>query len=261
MKRRWPLSCSIWALSFLFSLASFAVDIEGEVTVYKYWHLGQDIDTTNILNAKKLQQYQNQRQVYVQVDRLLAQGKHPLIIAEGCEGEIDHNFTKSFNGWNYLELKARLKNPNYADILTLVPLKLEVKYQDKIRTVCGDQGELIAETAGTFDRLGEELKALSAAKGEKNKAEMKKHIEASLKLIDQIKALIGKRNQAFLKVILAHLKEDPLVILGGGHLEGVTDLMYAQKKIAFKVVETPGYPQEDEHHLERLRQELKAQLP
>jgi len=244
-------------LSWALSNCSFAQTIEGDVAVYKYWHLSPGVNTTNILSSKKLPQYQNQKQVYRQIDKLLKKRKFNLIVSEGCEGEIDENFSGTFNGWSYADLKRRLRNSNYEDILTLVPLKLEVKYQKQVKTVCGDSLKLIKECSDLFNELEITLRQITSAHNAAKKAQFEEKRKKGLSLIDQIKKKISERNHVFLNTILAHLPDNPVVILGGGHLEGVTDLLYAQKKIAFKVVETPGYPQEDEHHLERLRQEIK----
>lgn len=230
--------------------------IKGDVTVYKYWHVVPSKPTTNIALSKKLPQFQNQVKVYQQVDRLIARGKHDLIISEGCEGEIDQNFTGVFNGWTYKDLNHRVGTERYKDILTLVPLKLEVKYKEKLTTICGDKLSLIKQSQQAF----QELEGLVAGYSMAPKPEKRKRLRKAERLISKIKFLVQKRNQSFVETAVKYLDQHPLIVVGGTHLEGLAELLYSRGDVAFKVIEAPGYPQQDEKHLERLLRSMENAL-
>src|SRR5262249_34473776 len=87
----------------------------------------------------------NQTAIYQALADYVKNKKVDLVVAEGCEGEINAEFKESFNGWDYESLKGQAQRKGYERIITMVPLKIEARFGDKIKTLCGDNEKQIQE--------------------------------------------------------------------------------------------------------------------
>lgn len=236
-------------LSLLLSAASQAKT----VALLGQWHLTAKTLTHNISEGKKLPQFSNQKAIYLVLDEWIRGGKISLLIAEGCEGEIDKGFRQSFNGWDYAKLDKRKNNSEYEDILSLVPLKIEVKHKKKIRTVCGDDLSLIKAHqrvfsdltgfVGFYERLKpshKKNKAFNAYKVALEELEKKKikepitYLKKRIRtLFDKEKELIEKRNKSFVELVKRSNDEVMAIVIGNRHLKGLEKDL---KKIGIKVL-------------------------
>ena len=122
---------------------------KNKVYIIKQWHLSPNESTTDILKSKSLPQFDNQIDIYNKSIKLIKKNSK-TIIAEGCEGEIDHEFKLKFNGWGMSDLIERKDLSDFDDILAPVPMKLKAKFGKKLRVVCGDNDELIKKNNLAF---------------------------------------------------------------------------------------------------------------
>ena len=226
------------------------------VILLPQWHLSPNTKTLDIEKSKDLVQYKNQTAIYLVLDEWIKNGKVDLLLAEGCTGSIDQNFSEVFNGWDYKRLKVQSKSKNYQDIMTLIPLKLEAKYADKLDTFCADDLALIKKHQLIFSDLRALVGIYSRLKEHKNspgkfstyvklleeseKIKIKKPIEYSRNKIKSLiraeKEMISKRNEAFLIKIETSKKQTIALIIGARH---IPDL---EKKLKKKAIKTKKIP-------------------
>ena len=114
------------------SLIMLSCKEEAKITIIKQWHLAPGKDASDVEASKKLPQYLNQVEIY----KLLESKIHekPVIVAEGCEGNL--NEEEKFNGWSIIDLKAKVKDPDYVHIMAPVFMKIKAKYPQST-VVCG----------------------------------------------------------------------------------------------------------------------------
>ncbi len=165
----------IWLLTALFPLAfgkglmtkvgvcKTAPKDAATVMIVKQWHLAPKTITKGF--KEKYPQEKNQSAIYIALADRIKNKKLSLVVAEGCEGEIDEKFSTAFNGWDLETLRKQAQTKSFNRILTHVPMKLEARFGDKILTVCGDDDKLIQEGlvrlsnlrgwAGFYNRLTE----------------------------------------------------------------------------------------------------------
>lgn len=236
--------------------------LAAEVTIFKQWHLSPKQDTQNTLAANKLPQYANQEYIYLAAKKLIQEGKSQMLISEGCEGEIDQNFKENFNGWDYTRLTIKKAQPEFDKILTLIPLKLEVIFTNKLLTVCGDNNALVKEHQLTLSdlrayfgyitrlqqfkgkdqkRYDEYAKMLGAPKGQDPIAFAKEKGKASLA---KFKELIIKRNNSFYELALKNVEKNPMIVIGGLHAEDLEKRFKAQN-IKVTVLTDDSYQKEE----------------
>ena len=78
---------------------------ENVVRIYKQWHLLAKIKTDDIeFSKKRINQFKNQKFIYHHIDNLIKKKSIKAVISEGCQGEINSGFTRTFNSWNYKKL-------------------------------------------------------------------------------------------------------------------------------------------------------------
>jgi len=261
-------------LSLLLSAGTFA---SGKVRIYKQWHLLANQKTSDIVASKKLNQYKNQHDIYTKIDRLVSSGKVKAVIGEGCGVEIDKNFKKDFNGWDYSKLKAKVKSKLYPDILTLIPLKLEVKYGKKLLTLCGDDDALIKKHQLAFSDLSgylgfylrlkqykktdkKKYQSYSKAllKGEKNQKQdaMLLAKKRAREALASVESYLHQRNKVFITKIKKNIHLNPAVVIGGLHLEDLVAQLKAQK-LSYTVEKVKGFPEKDMKQLDEIKRLLK----
>ena len=123
-----------------------------QVFIFKQWHLSSEVDTKNKIPAK-IPQRINQKNLYHELLKQIENKKIATVVAEGCEGVIDKNFKHKFNQWGYANLLEVKESSAYEDIMTHIPLKLEVIFGDKLQTFCGDNYDLIQKQLLAFSEM------------------------------------------------------------------------------------------------------------
>lgn len=233
-----------------------------DVTIYKQWHLSPKQNTTSIALAAKLPQYANQESIYLSVKKMISDGKSQLLIAEGCEGEINRDFKENFNGWDYTRLSILKDGTDFDKILTLIPLKIEVLFEGKILTFCGDNKKLVNEHQlalsdlrayyGYISRLSqfkgkdekryqEYSKALEVPKGQDAIVFAKGKGKAALQ---KFKDLIIRRNDSFIEMAIKNQDKNPMIIIGGLHAEDLEKRL-KEKNIKVSIIEDETYAKEE----------------
>jgi len=259
----------------LLSINSYSKEVN-TVRIYKQWHLLAKNNTLDIEKSKALPQYKNQKFIYNSLNKLISKKTVKAVISEGCEGEINKNFLSTYNGWNYKNLESEKDTKRFIDILTLVPLKLEVKYKENLLTICGDNLDLIEKNGlassdlnaftGYYSRL-KQFKNTDARKYKLYKdsllegltEEVKNPVEYSrLKAkesLNSFKKYVQIRNDHFVKAIIENIDKNPAVIIGGVHLPDLKKKL-TDKKVKFKVMEVEGYPENSDKIFDEIEKVL-----
>lgn len=281
----------IWLLSILLTLGSLAeakpkakkttavrhnltkvgsctnTDAAKKVLIIKQWHLAPTTVTKGF-PKERYPQERNQTAIYQMLSNQVKTQKLQLVVSEGCEGEINGEFTPTFNGWDYGSLKKVSQTKGYEKILTLIPLKLEARWDDKVRTLCGDNEKLIKEgnvrlsnLRGWFNfsaRLKEnyvddrgQLYAHAAAEllkvpKETPIPEILKQINGRVKEeLAAFRKTLQDRNDSFVQVLQSQEFETAAVVIGGLHADDLKDKVEAAG-LGCEVLEPPGYQREAE---------------
>src|SRR6185437_3555207 len=106
---------------------------------------GPRVNTKEANNSHELPQMPSQAAIFRQLDRWIGKKELNEVFAEGCSGQLDAQPTFKINGWTLADLEAAKGRPDYAEILTSVPLKLEAKYGASLHAVCGDDESLVKD--------------------------------------------------------------------------------------------------------------------
>jgi hypothetical protein len=241
---------------------------------FKQWHLGPKLDTTDIKKSETLPQETNQKALFQQLDSWISSGQLKTIIAEGCSsGEMTGDTPLKFNGWDISGLKTQVGNPEYDEILTSIPLKLEAKYGPKIHVICGDDEELAKKNALAFSDARGEVGYLTRLEQYKNdSAKAAGYLEDVVKLyhlpagttvrqgilklkgerknsVNQAEEFIGKRNEHLADVAAKAALSRPgseniAIVFGGAHSQGTKEI-FESKGLGCEIVEPAGYPADD----------------
>ena len=252
-------------------------DATKKVYIVKQWHLSPKTTTKGF--KERYPQEKNQTAIYQMLEDGVKRKELDLIVSEGCEGEINEEFKTAFNGWDYASLKAQSSQRGYDKIITLVPLKVEAKYGDKISTICGDNDNLIREGSlrlsnlrgwmGFFHRLGEKyddpekLKLYSESAAELLKVAKDTSPDKLLPMVkDKLKGELEgfdksliERNDSFVKALEGHDFKNAAVVIGGLHAH---DLKEKIEKAGMNcvVLEPPNYHRENETLIQEFRKAL-----
>lgn len=234
--------------------------VKTNVLIYPQWHLSSSTLTNKIQESTHLPQFENQKFIYQELKKQVIDHKLDLILSEGCEGEINHHFIQKFNGWDYLSLDQQKKSNAYDDILTLLPLKLEVYFKEQIFTLCADSESLIKKQLMSFSDLRAYVGYYHRLKEFKNNPkkynlyaeglltnELKnKNINAidyaKIKAQDSLNAFlkaIDDRNMAIISQIENYKGKNIALVIGQLHLKGLEELLLA-KNINYSVVPVQG---------------------
>jgi hypothetical protein len=283
----------ILLLALLVSINSFALEINpnlGKVVdqcsvknstkhvwIFKQWHLSPGVDTTKV---KVVPQEENQTAIFEQLDQWIKDKGMHTIISEGCSGFIDEKFSQKFNGWNYASLEKISSTENFKNIVTLVPLKLEAKYNKKIQVPCGDDENLIKEQSLAFSDARGSVGFLIRLKQFKEKPDQAKpylenvikldhlpektsldegvkHLQEDLKKsVIKIKEGFEKRNAKFVATIKSQSDTDMALVIGGIHGKALVSLLN-EANIDCTVIEPKGYHSDDEKILADLDKALE----
>jgi hypothetical protein len=252
------------------------------VWIFKQWHLSPGVDTHDPNKSTKLAQRENQTAIYRQLDQWIKSHALSTVIAEGCTGELTQGSPLKINGWNVGELKRESSGAHYDELLSSVPLKLEAKYGDAIKTLCGDDDELIRANGLAFSDARGTVGFLSRLEQYKNDPERARtYLEgvvglykmpadttipqalARLRLelgqaVMRARQAIDQRNERAVAAIQTATGPEVAVVFGGMHAAGIKKLL-EKGKISCTVVEPVGYPSsgsanDEAAMLERLEQ-------
>jgi len=256
------------------------------VWIFKQWHLGPSINTRFSTSPQTYPQGENQAAIFEQLSRWIEAGALQSVYAEGCaNSEITESFKPAFNGWTVADLKRESKNDDYSKVVSSIPMKIEAKYGDRIKTVCIDNDELLKKHAIAFsDARGTSgfLSRIDEHKGNPKKAKI--YIEgaqevfkwkgkispedAIKRLKQQLKADLSKiekagdtRSDAIAKNVVLNERKtidthQSALIVGGSH---TTEVMTELEKqgIGCTVVEPTGYSNDDARLMESLKSLVK----
>jgi hypothetical protein len=258
---------SIILLTFILSVSCS----KPKVTIIKQWHLSPHESTKDIEASKKLPQYENQINIYNTSLDLIEKGSE-VVIAEGCE-KVDTFYKSSFNGWDLGALKTTDKLVGIQSVLAPVPLKLKARLGDKIEIVCGDNDKIIKQNNLAFSDLKGYVNFYQRLMEYKNKDQKSydKYRKALNNIVDikegqdaiiiarnlALKSLalfqkhIEDRNLYFLKKIIDHRGENPILIVGGLHVKGIAAKL-KEAELDFEIIEPKGYPKEEDRLIDDL---------
>jgi hypothetical protein len=280
----------LWLISLIFTFSSSQAALTKtgsckspnntarHVALIKQWHLAPKTVTRGF--KEKYPQEANQTDIFKAVNEMVKKKKIQLLVAEGCEGEINSEFKASFNGWDYGNLKKESQRRNFERIVSHVPLKIEVRHGNKILTMCGDSEVLIQEGnlrlsnlrgwAGFLTRLNEsphdseKQKLYGEAAADLLQIPRDTPVDKLIEKIreklrsemDALKKSLADRNDKFLQVLTGHEFRNAAVILGGLHAEDLRQKLEAAG-IGCDVFEPRGYRREDESLIEKFTDLLK----
>lgn len=131
----------------IFYAASFT---DAEVILFPQWHLAPKVNTK--FHKGELPQATNQLSIYNELVKSIDKKKIKSVIVEGCEGEITSGYKENFNGWTLKDLET-LPVKELEPVMTHIGLKLEAKYGNKLKVVCGDNLELIKKNQLAYSDL------------------------------------------------------------------------------------------------------------
>jgi hypothetical protein len=253
------------------TIGTCSKSIGKKVYLVKQWHLAGSVDSHD---KKDLPQAKNQQAIFHELKKWIETKKIDTVFSEGCEGVIDEKFKPVFNGWSYSELKDAKGSPKFENAITLVPLKLEVLFGDKLQTKCGDslpeikRGELaLSDLRGFLGLLGkisqpkdpDELKSFSdlaikllRMSPNSTTAQIRKTLIERMKAaLDTYRDSLEKRNASFLTAIKGTEFKNAAVVIGGLHVADLQKKLNAQG-FACEVDEPEGYSAPDESLLNQL---------
>lgn len=241
-----------------------------KVYIVKQWHLGPKTITRTF--KEKYPQERNQTAIYQAMAGDIKNKKLQVVVAEGCEeGEINSSFKAAWNGWDYNELHKVAQTKGYEKIITHVPLKLEARFDDGVKTLCGDNDRMIQEGnlrlsnlrgwLGFWTRLHEKYiddkgKMYSDAAADLLKIpkdtplpKMLENIKTRMKDdVEAFKKSLSERNDSFVKILQGADFGTAAVVIGGLHAEDLKNKVQAAG-LNCEVLEPPGYQKEDEQLL------------
>ncbi len=253
------------------------------VLVFKQWHLAPTTVTKGF--KEKYGQEKNQTAIYKTLSEMVKKKQLEIVVAEGCEGEIDGTFETPFNGWTMSELEKQAQTKNFDKIITLVPMKVEARWGDKVVTLCGDDEKLIKESQmhlsnlrgwmGFYSRLGavagsgasggdEKAKQYADAAADLLKVSKETPVEELKKLINQrsleelslFQQALDDRNAAFVRAVQSRPFTTAAIVIGGLHA-GDLQAKLEKAGLACEIFEPPGYSKEDETVIQDFKNALK----
>ena len=280
----------IWLLTALLSTASAkglltkvgackaAAKEAPMVMVVKQWHLPPKTVTKGF--KEKYPQEKNQSAIYLALADKIKNKKLDIVVSEGCEGEINGEFTGVFNGWDIESLRGQSQRKGYDRILTLIPMKLEARYGAKVQTVCGDNEKLVQEGnvrvsnmrgwAGFYTRLTEPstdeekkklfteaaaelLKMSKDTPAEELLPKIKEKLGAELELFNKS---LTDRNDFMVKALEGKTFKTAAIVIGGLHVD---DLKTKLETAGFncELFEPTGYAREEEDLIKDFQKALK----
>jgi hypothetical protein len=246
--------------------------------VVKQWHLPPKTITKGF--RERYPQEKNQSAIYIALADKVKSKKLDLVVAEGCEGEIDDSFATLFNGWDVASLKKIAQTKSFQRTLAPIPMKLEARFGAKLNTICGDDEKLIQEGnlrlsnmkgwAGYFGKLSDEsdpekakpftesAAALLKERKDSTAAQLLPKIRERLKLeLEEFNKSLADRNDLFVKALQAHSFKNAAVVIGGLHADDLKGKIEAAG-LNCDVWEPTGYARADEQLIKDFERTLGA---
>lgn len=248
-----------------------------KVYIVKQWHLGPMTVTKGF--KEKYPQERNQTTIYKTLSEMVKKKKLQVVVAEGCEGEINSDFKTAFNGWTVGDLAKQSQTRGFDKIITNIPMKLEARWGEKLLTLCGDNEKLIQEGNLRLSNLRGWMgfwTKLSEGQGDPDKLKLYSEAAADLlkvpkstpvdqlqaKIKDRFKEEIGlfqkslqDRNDSFVNALKDREFNTAAVVIGGLHAEDLKEKMQAAG-YACEVEEPRGYQREDENLIKEFQKAL-----
>ncbi|MBC74909.1 MAG: hypothetical protein CME64_02750 [Halobacteriovoraceae bacterium] len=257
-------------LLILTLFVAFSCSSDPKIVIIKQWHLAPGKDTSNIKAGKALAQYENQVAIYKYLEKKIE--NNPVIIAEGCEGEIDHG--ANFNGWTIETLRKHTTSSEFESIMAPVFMKLKAKYPNS-NIVCGDNLKDIELNnlafsdlrgyAGYYERLVQNKKdpeifdkykqSLNELAGRKVSNPIEYTRTESLKALKKSKELIESRNHSFYEVAKKYKGQEVYIVIGGIHAQHLGEL-FKKDEISYETFTPKGYAEIDQQLYEALEKSL-----
>lgn len=237
-----------------------------KVTIIKQWHLSARTMTQDIEGSIKLPQFENQSEIYQFLRRRVENKDKLFLLVEGCEDRrIDDQFQTAYNGWTFKTLKEASKGNSFDKILTFLPLKLKARFPEEVTAECADNEKLMQENNLAISEargyIGFYLRLLQNQNSPKKFSFYKKALEetekklienpleharsGTISSIERFQSLIKKRNDLFLTQIKKHLKENPIMIVGGLHAKDLIQRL-EEDGIQTEIITPNGYPETSE---------------
>ncbi|MAZ47158.1 MAG: hypothetical protein CME65_01260 [Halobacteriovoraceae bacterium] len=265
----------------IFILISSCSSEKNRVVLIKQWHLTPQTKTLNIEKAMQIPQFENQKDIYLKLVKLKQENKLDLVIAEGCEGELSENFDEIYNGWNLKSLKANLKSSQYENILAPIPMKLKARFS-KLKVLCGDNLNLVkkhlksASDMRGFFGFYQKLTELKQVGDEERFSLYQRKLKevypdlgpdhdpikfsksGVINSLGEFERLLKERNKNFEKIILENIERDPVVIIGGLHVEDLKQRL-ENKSIEVEVIVPAGYRDDELSLLQKFKDFFKEE--
>ena len=244
------------------------------VWIFKQRHQDVKIDTQLKVKSRDLPQYENQHAIYQQLDDWAKKKFLSGVVAEGCEGDLE-KAPKIFNGWTLADLKQAAVKPEFDEILTSVPFKLEAKYGADLLTTCGDDEALIRENLlAVSDQRGTVGYLLRLVQYSKDPVRVKLYLDGAIetfkmpagttvleaierlkvelkKVVARMLESVEKRNAKVVETVFKLPDGNIAVVFGGLHASGLVKLLN-EKGLGCSVVEPAGYKDDERQMLQEL---------
>lgn len=245
----------------------------------KQWHLSSSTETLDLEKAKLLPQFENQKDIYKFLETRILAGDLKTIIAEGCEGEIDKNFSLKFNGWTLQMLQEKKISKDYDDIMAPIPMKIKAKYPT-VKVICGDNQSLITKNlkamsdlrgfTGFYQRLLEnktnqkkyqayEAQLRTLFPTEKIESPEQFALQKAIDALNQFESYIHQRNDSFIEIIKRYKNKNTAVVIGGLHVKDLS-LKLIKKKISNEIMTPKGYASTEHKLIMSLKESLLSSL-
>lgn len=256
-----------------------------QLWVFEQWHFAPGLDTHG---QKELPQQENQTAIYRQLEKWISEmpaSEQALIFAEGCEGEIDEHSSTRFNGWNLQELKGK-SSGELAMIPTHVPLRLESRFSEHVRTLCVDDSKQVRAgllafsdargVIGFMDRIQrfaqdprrvgpylQDVRRLYHLPESTNSVQVLRRLKQELAaIVERIELSIRERNAHMVRVIQKAIVDDQkrknqapfaALVIGGAHLNDLVRKL-DEAGLSCRVIRPKGYRDDSEVLLSQLKQ-------
>lgn len=279
----------IWLLTAMLSLAQASLlrkigscgkvpKDARSIMLVKEWNLAPSTITKGF--KERYPQERNQSAIYIALADRIKSKRLDLMVAAGCEGEINSDFETRFNGWDYSSLKAQAQTKAFQRVLSHVPMKLKARYPERLTVVCGDSESLIQEGQlrlttlrgwhGFWSRLNEssmsadKTKLYAEAAAELLKVSKETPVAELLPMVrDKLKAdlellqkSISDRNDLLVKALQSHPDKKAAIVIGGVHIDDLRAKLEAAG-IGCELFEPSGYQRDEENLLKDFQKAAK----
>ncbi len=193
------------------------------LVIIKQWHFTPGVNTKTDQKTK-YPQSENQVQIYQQLSEWVSAGTVDEVIAEGCEGEIDSKFKDVFQGWSYSDVSSKTSDAQFAKLLAHPVVKLEAKYTNRVKSVCGDSLSEIKKSQMAISDARADVGYFTRLAQYKDKPEMLKSYLSGVREAYQLK--VDATLQDAQKALVVDLKKSLAIFQDATHER---DLSFVRK--------------------------------